>query len=109
MLAAAEPDLEPDIVERTFEDFSQERGRGRRNVERQPRQQACDQVGLFQDTNRSQGDVLEIANWGPDEVQPWREIDLSHEPECSIGNNLRFKLRVSCCRFQSSKFSKFKI
>ena len=46
MLAAAEADFEPGIVERRFEDFAKMRRRGRRNVQRQPRQQILDQVGL---------------------------------------------------------------
>src|SRR5262245_39683639 len=47
MLAAAKADLEPDIVERPVEDFGKLPGRGRRDVQRQPRQQGLDQVGLI--------------------------------------------------------------
>ncbi len=46
MLAAAKADFEPDVVERPVEDFRQRRRRGRGNVQRQPRQQAVDQIGL---------------------------------------------------------------
>ncbi|MGY3497580.1 hypothetical protein ACVW1B_006999 [Bradyrhizobium sp. USDA 4502] len=46
MLAAAEADFEPDILDAVVEQLGQRLGRGRRDVDRQMRQQSVDQVGL---------------------------------------------------------------
>ena len=46
VLAAAESDFEPDIVDVAFEQFGEPVRRGRPDIERQMRQQIVDQVGL---------------------------------------------------------------
>ena len=46
VLAAAESDFEPDIVDFALEDFGETIRRGRSDIERQMRQQIVDQVGL---------------------------------------------------------------
>ena len=48
MLAAAESDFEPDIIDRRIEQFGEIGRSGTSNVERKPRQQMFDQIGLMQ-------------------------------------------------------------